>query len=96
MAGKLSEASDGRLDAILDGPGGLPSSKPIFATSTKHATSESADHRALMRELCCTVFGHTVLDRIVAFFAEDYDRFPFPARDWRSIGVCDTVDCPGY
>lgn len=124
MAEKMSQASDGRLDAVLQGPGGLPSSRSIYGTGTGgylkhwpicarvslphslaplltrslppspgHETRESSDHVTLMKELCCSDFGQSVLDRVVDFFQEDYERFPFPAKDWRESGICGAIPC---
>ena len=79
---------------MLYGPGDLPSSTPVFFSSTGHATKDTSDYQTLMKELCCTEFGNTVLHEITEFFQEDYDRFPFPTSDGtRTGGTCNAVAC---
>ena len=65
----------------------------MFFSSTGHATKDTSDYQTLMKELCCTDLGNTALHGITEFFQEDYDRFPFPARDWKIDNVCDAVAC---
>jgi transglutaminase-like putative cysteine protease len=83
-----------RQDSVLNGPGDLPSSKPVFSSGTKHETKTSSEYQTLVKELCCTEFGNTVLHEITEFFQEDYDRFPFPTSDGtRTGGTCNAVAC---